>query len=231
MTLKSTKIQSFIALSDVISLLNMTSGFLSIISTINHDFYLASIFMLFALMFDSVDGWVARKINRNDELGFGKNIDSLSDVISFAAAPGIFIYTIGTTISNSPYILTTLVSLLIFICGVLRLTRYNAIADYINFNGFIGFPIPGIAVILSAYYLTGAFDIYIALILMTIVSLFMISNFKYPKLDNKLLIGAGAILIILIILNVPLTIANISIPPLILLIITLYCLIIGLIKK
>lgn len=231
MTLKSTKIQSFIALSDVISLLNMTSGFLSIVSTINHDFYLASIFMLFALMFDSVDGWVARKINRNDELGFGKNIDSLSDVISFAAAPGIFIYTIGTTISNSPYILTTLVSLLIFICGVLRLTRYNAIADHINFNGFIGFPIPGIAVILSAYYLTGAFDIYIALILMTVVSLFMISNFKYPKLDNKLLIGAGAILIILIILNIPLTIANISIPPLILLIITLYCLIIGLIKK
>ena len=69
MTLKSTKIQSFIALSDVISLLNMTSGFLSIVSTINHDFYLASVFMLFALMFDSVDGWVARKINRNDELG------------------------------------------------------------------------------------------------------------------------------------------------------------------
>lgn len=231
MTLKSTKIESFIALSDVISLLNMTSGFLSIISSINHDFFLASVFMLIALMFDSVDGWVARKINRNDEFGFGKNIDSLSDVISFAAAPGIFLYTIGTTINTSPYIITTLVSLLIFICGVLRLTRYNAIANHIDFKGFIGFPIPGIAVILASFYLTGLFNIPIALILMTIVSLLMISNFKYPKVDNIAVIALGAVLIILTITQIPITIYNINIPPLILLILSLYCLIIGLIKK
>jgi archaetidylserine synthase len=40
--------------------------------------------------------------------------------------------------------------LLIVICGVLRLTRYNVIADKIDMKGFIGFPIPGISFIIAA---------------------------------------------------------------------------------
>ena len=71
----NTDMKSFIAISDIISLLNMSSGFLSIICSINHDFGLSAIFMIIAIMFDSVDGWVARKTNRQDDLGFGKNID------------------------------------------------------------------------------------------------------------------------------------------------------------
>ena len=92
MKIEKINMKDFIALSDIISLLNMASGFLSIICSINHEFRIAAILMIIAIMFDSSDGWVARKINRQDELGFGKNIDSLSDIVSFGVAPAIFLY-------------------------------------------------------------------------------------------------------------------------------------------
>lgn len=230
MKLESTKIQSFFAISDGISLMNMLCGFISILLAINHNFELSAILMIIAIMFDSVDGWVARKINRNDKLKFGQNIDSLSDVISFGAAPAVFLYTTSSTIPHNLSILPAIISLLIVACGVLRLTRYNAIADYIQTHDFIGFPIPGIAIILATFYLSGLFNIYIALILMTIVSLLMISNVTYPKFDNLIIIGISVVLIVLIILPISLTLFGINIPALILLIFSLYYLLINLIK-
>lgn len=221
MKLESTKIQSFFAISDGISLMNMLCGFISILLAINHNFELSAILMIIAIMFDSVDGWVARKINRNDKLKFGQNIDSLSDAISFGAAPAVFLYTISSTIHHNLSILPAIISLLIVACGVLRLTRYNAIADYIQTHDFIGFPIPGIAIILATFYLSGLFNIYIALILMTIVSLLMISNVTYPKFDNLIIIGISVVLIVLIILPISLTLFGINIPALILLIFSL----------
>lgn len=230
MKLESTKIQSFFAISDGISLMNMLCGFISILLAINHNFELSAILMIIAIMFDSVDGWVARKINRNDKLKFGQNIDSLSDAISFGAAPAVFLYTISSAIHHNLSILPAIISLLIVACGVLRLTRYNAIADYIQTHDFIGFPIPGIAIILATFYLSGLFNIYIALILMTIVSLLMISNVTYPKFDNSIIIGISVVLIVLIILPISLTLFGINIPALILLIFSLYYLLINLIK-
>ena len=99
MKIEDTNIRQFIAISDIISLLNMSCGFLSVLSSMNRNFELAALLMIFAIMFDSVDGWVARKTNRQDTLGFGKNIDSLSDVVSFGLAPAIFVYSTIMTCS------------------------------------------------------------------------------------------------------------------------------------
>ena len=231
MEIEKTNIQNFLAISDLVSLLNMSSGFLSIICSINQNFELAAILMFIAIIFDSIDGWVARKTNRNDTLGFGKNIDSLSDAISFGAAPAVFIYTSINTTSLPLQSLVILVSLLIVVCGVLRLTRYNVIADHVNISGFIGFPIPGISLIIAAYYLSGLYNTYIALLLSIIVSLLMISNIKYPKFSNKPIITVSFILIILIILPIPTVLFNINIPALILLLFCLYYLLSNLIKK
>ena len=231
MEIEKTNIQNFIATSDIISLLNMSSGFLSILCSINNYFELSAILMIIAIMFDSTDGWVARKTNRNDSLGFGKNIDSLSDIVSFGVAPAVFIYTSINTTSLPLQSLVILVSLLIVVCGVLRLTRYNVIADHVNISGFIGFPIPGISLIIAAYYLSGLYNPYIALLLSIIVSLLMISNIKYPKFSNKPIITVSFILIILIILPIPTVLFNINIPALILLLFCLYYLLSNLIKK
>ena len=224
----NTKIQSFIAISDLISLMNMCSGFISIIMSINHNFYLASIFMIFSLLFDSVDGWIARKTNRNDEYDFGKNIDSLSDVISFGVAPAIFLYSFSLFNANYLEIPTLIVSLFIVICGVLRLTRYNIISDKIE--GFIGFPIPGIAIIMAAFYLSGLFNIYVALILAIIVSIAMICNKSYDKFTDLYLLVLNAICLLFIIFQIPLNIGFVNVPALIVLLTSLTYLFINLIK-
>ncbi len=230
MRIEDTNIKKFLAISDVISLLNMSCGFLSIICSINNKFELAALFMIFAIMFDSVDGWVARKTNRQDTLGFGKNIDSLSDVISFGVAPAIFVYSTTNTTTTILQPIIILVSLFIVICGVLRLTRYNVIADLIKTRDFIGFPIPGIAFILATYYLSGLYNTYIALILSVIVSLIMISTIIYPKFDNIPILAISVILIVLLILPFKIVLLTINIPALLLLLFCLYYLIINLIK-
>ena len=199
MEIENTNMKSFIALSDIISLLNMSSGFLSIIFSLNHNFSIAAILMIIAIIFDSADGWVARKINRQDELGFGKNIDSLSDIVSFGVAPAVFLYSCINTTPGIFQIVVTLVSLLIVVCGVLRLTRYNVIAGKIDTQDFIGFPNPGMSLVMGSYYLTGLFNPYVAILLSIIVSLLMISNIRYPKFDNIPVIAASCVLILLLI--------------------------------
>ena len=226
-----TNMKSFIAISDIISLLNMCSGFLAIISSINKNLELAAILMIIAIIFDSIDGWVARKTNRQDDLGFGKNIDSLSDAISFGVAPAIFLYSCINTTPGIYQVIVILVSLMIVICGVLRLTRYNVIADKIDTKDFIGFPIPGISFILATFYLTGLFNPYVALILSVIVSLLMVCNIQYPKFDNIPLIAISAVLILILILQIKLVLFNVNIAAMLLLVFCLYYLIINLIKR
>ena len=227
----NTEMKSFIAISDIISLLNMASGFLSIVSSINRNFELAAILMIIAIIFDSSDGWVARKTNRQDDLGFGKNIDSLSDIVSFGVAPAIFIYSCINTTPGIFQAIVILISLFIVICGVLRLTRYNVIADKLDTKDFIGFPIPGISFAIATFYLSGLFNPYIALILSVIISFLMISNIRYPKFDNIPVIAISAVLIAILILPINIIIFNINIPALILLLFCLYYLIINLIKR
>ena len=207
--------QSFIGLSDLVSLMNMSCGFLSVLMSINHDFYYAAIFMILSLLFDSIDGWVARKTNRLDEYEFGKNIDSLSDIVSFGVSPAVFLYSFSLV--NAPYleVPTVLVSLFIIICGILRLTRYNVISN--NVEGFIGFPIPGIAIIIASFYISGLFNIYIALILAIIVSIAMICNIPYEKFNNLYLLILNCICLLCIILQIPLYIGFVNVAGLIIL--------------
>ena len=193
----------------------MSCGFLSILMSINHNFYYAAIFMILSLLFDSIDGWVARKTNRLDEYEFGKNIDSLSDIVSFGVSPAVFLYSFSLV--NAPYleVPTVLVSLFIIICGILRLTRYNVISN--NVEGFIGFPIPGIAIIIASFYISGLFNIYIALILAIIVSIAMICNIPYEKFNNLYLLILNCICLLCIILQIPLYIGFVNVAGLIIL--------------
>ena len=225
----NTKMQSFIGLSDLVSLMNMSCGFLSVLMSINHDFYYAAIFMILSLLFDSIDGWVARKTNRLDEYEFGKNIDSLSDIVSFGVSPAVFLYSFSLV--NAPYleVPTVLVSLFIIICGILRLTRYNVISN--NVEGFIGFPIPGIAIIIASFYISGLFNIYIALILAIIVSIAMICNIPYEKFNNLYLLILNCICLLCIILQIPLYIGFVNVAGLIILLTSIGYLFINLIKR
>ena len=215
MRLKSTGMGYFLAIPDAISLLNLVFGFLAILMVIDNHLTLASLCILVALVFDSVDGWVARKLERKDYFSFGKNMDSLADVVSFGAAPAAILYSLGSGMSDWSGYLVTIVCLIVLVCGMLRLARYNVIADRIQYKGFIGLPIPAAALILSTYYLSGLFNITIACILMVFASYLMISTIRFPKFDNIYLLGIGALMILILISPINIYLYGVNLPALI----------------
>ncbi|WBF10745.1 archaetidylserine synthase [Methanothermobacter marburgensis] len=174
------KITSFISLPDVLSILNASSGYFSILMSIQGYFSAASILMLLAVVFDSLDGWVARRTGRVDIHGFGKNMDSLSDVISFGVAPAIFIY---LTSAHFRYI-NILVGLLIVICGILRLSRFNVLTG--GGKNFTGLPIPVVAVVVSSFYLTGFYSEKVVGAMLLAVGILMVSSIEYPRVGGKM---------------------------------------------
>ncbi len=87
--------------------MNMFCGFLSIVNASQGKFYYAAWLIVIASVFDALDGAMARLTNSSSELGV--ELDSLSDVVSFGAAPSFLIYAtylhqfneIGILISSS----------------------------------------------------------------------------------------------------------------------------------
>lgn len=186
-------IRHYTSVADLVSIANASSGFLSIVMITMGNLVLAAKFILLAVIFDALDGWVARKTKRDDEYGFGKNIDSLSDIISFGVAPGMLLY-VSYSSFGAPY-LNLAIALLIVICGLLRLSRFNVITDASD-DKFVGLPIPVTGIILGSFYLSGFFQADLALIIMGIVSLLMISTIKYPKFRGIKTVAVSSILIV-----------------------------------
>ena len=221
MRLKSVGMGYFLAIPDVISILNLVFGFLAILMVMDNHLTYASLCILVAVVFDSVDGWVSRKLNREDKFGFGKNIDSLADIVSFGVAPSVLLYYMGLGMSDWAAYLLGIVAVLTLVCGMLRLTRYNVIADKINYHGFVGFPIPGTAIILATYYLSGLFNVGVAAILMLFAAYLMISTIRYPKVDNYYIIGFGAVMILFLLLPINTSVGSVNLPALALFVISL----------
>ena len=86
--------------------------------------------ILLALVMDTFDGKVAKLMHQANS--FGKQLDSLADLISFGVAPAAFYYSL-----RDPGVSILLILILFTICGMLRLARYN-ISDG---EGFEGMPI------------------------------------------------------------------------------------------
>ena len=88
------------------------------------DFYMAGLMIMFAGVFDTVDGGVARLTRTGSE--FGVQLDSLVDVVSFCLAPGVLVYAWGTHALGW----VGLAGAFFFcLCGVFRLARFNTKAD------------------------------------------------------------------------------------------------------
>lgn len=136
---------------------------------------------LLALVFDGLDGRVARMTNTTSQ--FGVEFDSLADIISFGIAPAMLLYFfVGHEFGR----FGILVSALYVIFGAIRLARFNISTAKIDPNIFIGLPIPTAAVFVSMWVLL--FNKYtlqdysiILLFLALSVAVLMVSNFRYPS--------------------------------------------------
>lgn len=127
--------------------LNLGFGFLAILF-VNHgdiglNLYRSSILLLFCVLFDTLDGYLARKLNASSELG--KELDSLADLVSFGVAPAFIYYNIAP--GNSAWYM--LPSAIVVIASGLRLAKFNLLPSYDYFQGL---PTPA-----NAFFLIGLF--------------------------------------------------------------------------
>lgn len=87
-------------------------------------FYQAGLLIFFAMVFDLLDGGVARVTGRGSE--FGVQLDSLSDAVAFCIAPAMLVYAWGLDAMGWAGLL---VSFAFALCGIFRLARFNVTAD------------------------------------------------------------------------------------------------------
>ena len=143
--------------------------------------------ILLALIFDGLDGRVARMTKTTSK--FGVEFDSLADIVSFGVAPAMLLYQYcGLDYGRFGMV----VSGLYVVFGAIRLARFNVTTSEIEPSVFIGVPIPTAAVfvsILILLYEKYTLDMYIPLLLATLfVAVLMVSNIRYPsfkKIDLK----------------------------------------------
>jgi CDP-diacylglycerol--serine O-phosphatidyltransferase len=172
------------------TVLNIFCGFRSIVFTAQGDFTLAAWFVVLAGVFDVLDGVMARITKSSSD--FGVEFDSLSDVVSFGAAPSFLVYTLHLYSQGG---LGMLVSSMPMVFGALRLARFNTQLVGYDKDFFKGLPIPASALTICAFVLTyqkgvpGLTGVEGALFmpLIVILSLLMVSTVKYdtlPKLSG-----------------------------------------------
>jgi CDP-diacylglycerol--serine O-phosphatidyltransferase len=160
----------------------------------------ALFFILLACIFDLLDGRVARM--GGSESPFGREFDSLADLISFGVAPAFLVHRI---VLRDVFVHASEVGWFIasvyVICGALRLARFNCLAAMSHSGGgkeFLGFPIPAAAGLVASLtlFLLSLDDRgfakgnwrYLLPVIMVFLSIMMISEVKYPsfkKLDLR----------------------------------------------
>ena len=162
---------------NTITCLNLFSGCLAVVAAFNSAPQLAFILILIAALFDFMDGLAARMLHAYSAIG--KELDSLSDLVSFGFAPAVIVFNAlsNTDIHES----LTYFAFIIVIFSALRLAKFNI--DERQTTSFIGLPTPA-----NAIFWGGLFSIY---------SDFMVSH-------PYLIIGLIAIMSLLLVAEIPL---------------------------
>ncbi|MCG8373390.1 MAG: CDP-diacylglycerol--serine O-phosphatidyltransferase [Balneolales bacterium] len=180
-----------IAVPSFFTLMNLFSGFLAIIAIAEGDLFRGAWLIMAAGLFDVFDGMMARLANAQSE--FGIELDSLSDMVSFGVAPGFLIYNFALAELGT---LGILVSALPPLCGAVRLARFNVNARLEpKADSFTGLPIPSIAIVIVAFFLTFRDDLYlfdffkggvtsVLIPLVVIISFLMVSTIQFEKIPR-----------------------------------------------
>ena len=132
-------------LANLLTLANMVFGLIAITEAIKGNFNRSALFICIAVVFDVLDGKVARRLKITSD--FGKYFDSNSDLISFGIAPGFLVY---LSVLKQFELAGIFVSFMYIIGGAFRLARYNTKV----FGGrYVGLPITiaGLIVALSVF--------------------------------------------------------------------------------
>jgi len=165
------------AIPNALTLGNLFLGVAAIILAFQRQYPWAAITVIVGMLLDGLDGKVARMLHAQSD--FGKELDSLSDVISFGMAPAFIMY--GVVLSQLGWI-GIIITAFFPICGALRLARYNVQSGHTNY--FIGLPITAAGGVLAtlALYHSSIPNVNVVLPLgMVMLAWLMVSRVKYPN--------------------------------------------------
>jgi CDP-diacylglycerol--serine O-phosphatidyltransferase len=196
-------------LPNALTLVNLFLGsFAIIIAFKGQNEYNAAWLIILAALFDMLDGWAARLLNAKSE--FGKQLDSLADVVSFGVAPAIllfnWLYMVLTKLSrfstfemNSANLgqnIILLCSLLYALAAAIRLAKFNISGS--SGRLFRGLPTPAAALIIASIWLLinseskliqpVILNIYFVLSFIVVIIYLMLSNIRMLSLKFD---GAG----------------------------------------
>lgn len=158
------------------------TGFYTVSLALSGEFTTAAWFVFLALIFDGLDGRVARMTNTASH--FGVEFDSLADIVAFGVAPALLLY---LYIGHEYGRIGIVVSSLFIIFGAVRLARFNVTTSRIEPTVFIGLPIPtaaimiSIAVLLLERYPDAAVPKLFLLPFCVLLAVLMVSNIRYPS--------------------------------------------------
>ena len=140
-----------------LTLSNLIIGFICIISIINQSNDFPILILFYACLFlDFLDGFLARKLKTTSE--FGKQLDSLADLVSFALLPALILYYHLENISDN--ILLKYISIFIVVFSAIRLAKFNISKKGNAF--FEGLPTPANALFfMSLLYYDGNLNKYL----------------------------------------------------------------------
>jgi CDP-diacylglycerol---serine O-phosphatidyltransferase len=169
---------------------SLFAGFYCMVSTINGNYNTAALWILASSIFDGLDGKVARLTGTSSK--FGVEFDSLADVVSFGAAPGLLMYCWALRPFGR---LGWLAGFLLLVCAALRLARFNVQVDTVESKRFVGLPTPAAASMASAtvllFYNQGwptSYNRLGILVLIYFLALLMVSNVRYYSFKDPGLI-------------------------------------------
>ncbi|MEB2311748.1 MAG: CDP-diacylglycerol--serine O-phosphatidyltransferase [Sorangiineae bacterium] len=169
------------------------------------DFYRAAVLLIFAMLFDMMDGRVARMTKTQS--AFGLQIDSLADIVSFGVAPALLVY--KWVLHRHP-IAGLLTAFLFVACGAIRLARFNVLSSAPSGaptkpgRYILGLPIPPasgilISLVVANHAVGGALgDERYTLILFAVtvvLSLLMVSSVKFRSFKDLKLDTSTVLLI------------------------------------
>ena len=187
-------------MANVITAANLLFGAISIFLSIAGKYVPAAWVIFFSVIFDIADGKIARM--SNELSGFGKEFDSLADLVSFVIAPSVLIFTL-----NRPefFLWRFLICLIAIFCGAFRLARFNVEAedkDNLFFNGLPS-PVFGMtcaSFVLVYYHYNLSIEPRIISVIVAMLAMLMVSRIKYPSFRDvplfqwKYLLGFAIIL-------------------------------------
>lgn len=159
---------------------NIFLGFWAVIRGLRGDFGHAALAIFAAAMLDAIDGRIARMTGTESE--FGKELDSLADVLTFGMAPALLAFLWG--LHEFPRV-GWLVPLFFVVCGATRLARFNVQTKVADKRFFAGLPIPAAAgTVVAVLFFDPERDwrtwmSLFLLVLMAAVAFLMVSTFRY----------------------------------------------------